>query len=284
VIAISARDRGSAVHEVLERFFDEVIAEGAPDPDQPWDAAHQARLRELVREVADELEAAGRTGRPLHWRLAREDLFVLLADFLSVDDDYRRTHGARPDAVELAFGIAGADPVVIDLPDDRRLRFRGLVDRVDRTDAGDLLVSDYKTGKGGAYVGLDASDPVQGGELLQLGLYAEAARQRYDPDAAVDAHYWMVDPGPAYARFGYPWTDERRQRFLDVVTAIVEGIEAGVFPAVPGEWDGYRNTHRSCTYCDFDRVCPRARGEQAVAKVDAPQLRRRDPLAWDGAE
>ena len=39
------------------------------------------------------------------------DLFVLLADFLSVDDDYRRTHGARPEAVELAFGIAGADPV-----------------------------------------------------------------------------------------------------------------------------------------------------------------------------
>ena len=71
---------------------------------------------------------------------------------------------------------------------------------------------------------------------------------------------------------------ERRQRLIDVVTTIVDGIDAGIFPAVPGEWNNFRNTHENCTYCEFDRVCSRDRGEHAEAKVGAPELRIRERL------
>ena len=88
----------------------------------------------------------------------------------------------------------------------------------------------------------------------------------------------MINGDVAFARFGYRWTPERRQRLIDVVTTIVDGIDAGIFPAVPGEWNNFRNTHENCTYCEFDRVCSRDRGEHAEAKVGAPELRIRERL------
>jgi hypothetical protein len=88
----------------------------------------------------------------------------------------------------------------------------------------------------------------------------------------------MVDPSVAFVRSGYPWTIDRRERFVDVLGTIVDGIEGGVFPVDPGEWNIWRGTHEMCAYCEFDAVCSRDRGEQAEAKVDAPALRVRHAL------
>ncbi|HSL57647.1 MAG TPA: PD-(D/E)XK nuclease family protein [Acidimicrobiales bacterium] len=276
VVELSALDRGSGVHAVLERFLLEVLADGPPDPDTPWSPAWRARLHEIAAEVFAELEASGRTGRPLHWRLERERLTALLDDWLTADDRFRATTGARPERVELPFGFDDVAPVEVALGDGRVVRFRGRADRVDVDPTGRRLVTDYKTGKGTEYRHLD-DDPVRGGTTLQLGLYSEAARQVLGASEAA-AHYWMVNDDAGFARRGYTWTDDRRQRFVEVVTAIVDGIEAGAFPAVPGEWDAFRGTYEGCRHCDFDAVCPRDRGEQAAAKVDAPELRVRARL------
>lgn len=277
VLELSALDRGSGVHEALEDFLREVIEAGAPEPDQPWTAAERARLREIAEEKLDEYERRGRTGRAVHWQLTRADLLALLDGFLDADDEHRATTRAVPEQVELPFGLDGAEPVTLTLPDGRELRFRGKADRVDRTRSGRMLVSDYKTGKGAKYEKLD-EDPVQGGTTLQLGLYAEAARQRLGA-TEVDAHYWMINDQVAFARRGYPWTDDRRDRFIEVLTAIADGIEGGIFPVVPGEWSNHFRTHDNCRYCEFDDVCVRDRGEQAEAKLAAPQLAARAPLA-----
>jgi ATP-dependent helicase/nuclease subunit B len=284
VVELSPLDRGSGVHTALEQFLAEAIAEGAPEPDEPWSDAHHERLHQIVDEVFAALEARGRTGRSLLWALAATELHAMLDEFLEVDDTYRAESASRPERVELPFGLDDAPPVVLTLPDGRTLEFRGRADRVDRADDGHLLVSDYKTGRGVGYIGIDEGDPVREGRLLQLGLYAEAAHQLLGA-SSTEAHYWMVDPRAGYERRGYAWTDERRARFVEVLATIVEGIEGGVFPLVPGEWDSWRGTHSSCAYCDFDRLCVRDRGEQAEAKVDAPELRVRDRLVWvDGEE
>lgn len=277
VVDLGPLDRGSGVHEVLERFVAEAIDEGVPAPDEPWTPAQHARLAAIAEEVFAAYEARGRTGRLVHWRLTKADLLALLDDFLHADDRYRAESRSRPVQVELAFGLDGAAPVVVPLPDGRAVAFRGRADRVDRAEDGRLLVSDYKTGRGDRYTDIATDDPVQAGTTLQLGLYAEAAIQHLGADAA-EAHYWMVDPRAAHARYGYEWSADRRRRFGDVLATIVDGIEAGVFPAVPGEWNIWRRTHESCTYCEFDPVCARDRGEQATAKVAAPELRRRDGL------
>lgn len=279
--AIDARDRGSLVHEILERFLAEAIDTGPPDPGQPWSPAQRARLGELAVEVFDRYEAMGRTGRPLGWRLERQRLLGVLDRFLDADQAHRAAWRSRPDRVELPFGVDGADPVVFELPDGRSLHFRGVADRVDRAEDGRWIVIDYKTGKGTKYRDLE-DDPFLGGTTLQLGLYSEAAHQLLGGDAAA-AYYWLVDD-PGSATPGYDWDDRRRERFGDLVSAMVEGIDAGVFAASPGEFDNRWNAHENCRYCDFDRICPTDRGEMAEAKVAAPELavRRRLHPADDG--
>jgi ATP-dependent helicase/nuclease subunit B len=280
VLDISPLDRGSGVHLALERFLLEVLEAGPPAPHEPWSPAHHARMREIAEDVFAGFEARGRTGRAVTWRLAKADVLAVLDEFLFFDDVYRAAMGARPERVELPFGLGDNEPVVLTLPDGRELRFRGLADRVDRAGDGSLIVTDYKTGRGDKYGDIATGDPVHAGTTLQLGLYAEAAIQRLGAGAA-SAYYWMVDPRGHYERYGYPWDGARRERFLAVTTAIVEGIEGGVFPLVPGEWNIWRGTHDECAFCEFDALCPRDRGEQAEVKAAAVELRVRDRLSWE---
>ncbi|MGY6500659.1 MAG: PD-(D/E)XK nuclease family protein [Acidimicrobiales bacterium] len=274
---LSALDRGSGVHSILERFFAEVIASGAPAPDEPWSADRRARLQEIAVEEFAALERSGRTGRAIGWRLERERLAALVDGFLTVDERYRATWRSRPAHVEMPFGLGGRPPVVIDLPDGRSVRFRGLADRVDSTDDGGWVVLDYKTGRGDKYRHLD-SDEFLGGTTLQLGLYAEAARQHLG-GGPTSSYYWMVDERAGFAPQGYDWTDERRERLVDLLEVMVDAIESGVFPAVPGEWSTRDNSYEGCRFCEFDRVCPGDRGLSAAVKVDAPQLAVRRRLA-----
>ena len=99
-----------------------------------------------------------------------------------------------------------------------------------------------------------------------------------------ETHYWMLSPGGDHLRQGYPWTAERRARFVEVVATIVEGIEGGSFPAWPGPWNSFFNTNDTCRHCEFDRLCPHDRDEMAEAKVAAPQLRVRAALAGVSAD
>ncbi len=275
IVDLSPIDRGSALHAVLERFVGEVIDAGGIAPATPWSATQRARAGELVDEVLADYEARGRTGRPLRWALTRTQLALLVDDFLTHDDAVRATLGSRPSRVELAFGLDDRPPVEVEVT-GRRVSFRGRIDRVDEAGPGRFVVSDYKTGKGG-YEKL-AKDPVDGGTTLQLGVYAEAVRQHLGADE-VDVAYWMVNPDARYARRGYAWEEPQRQRFTDVVGGIVEGIEAGAFPMVPGEWSGFHRSFDNCRYCEFDRVCPADRDEQAERKRAAPELAVRAVLA-----
>jgi len=152
-----------------------------------------------------------------------------------------------------------------------------MADRIDRSEDGRTFVTDYKTGKGKEYKGIDRDDPVKEGTTLQLGLYAEAARQLLGADE-VDAHYWLVNRAADHARVGYPWTDDRRERLVEILTVIADGIEGGEFATDPGEWDSFFGTNKNCGYCPFDSVCDRERGEHAIEKEAS--LTHRPGLVW----
>lgn len=278
LIDITPLDKGSGVHLVLETFIRELLESGEmPAPNQSWTATHRARVGALAEEIFDAYEAQGRTGRPVRWRITRDELLILLDEFLDADDVHRLSELATPVGVELPFGMGDAIPVVIDLPDGRSLRFRGMADRIDRSDDGRTFVTDYKTGKGKEYRGIEKGDPVKEGTTLQLGLYAEAARQLLGAEE-VDAHYWLVNRAANHSREGYPWTDERRDRLVEILTVIADGIEGGEFATSPGEFDSFIGTNKNCSFCQFDSVCDRERGEHAQAKE--PALTHRPGLVW----
>ena len=98
------------------------------------------------------------------------------------------------------------------------------------------------------------------------------------------ATYWMLDATTPSGRFaGYPWTDDRRARFIEVVHTIVDGIEDGVFVQVPGEWDIFFRTHDNCRVLRFDERLPAALvASTPTAKVAAPAARRPRPAARRG--
>jgi len=272
VTEISPAAKGTLVHLVLERFITEVLGrpEGAPAPNKPWTRADRARVRELAEDEFIAEEARGTTGRPLTWRRAQADILADLETFLTKDDEHRRSNDVRPARAEMAFGMGQEEPLTIELPGGRLLTFRGQADRVDAREDGRLVVLDYKTGKGDAYQHLE-EDPVQAGQNLQLGIYAEAAKAQLGSDQ-VEAYYWMISSRGSFKRHGYLWSEDKRSRFLDVTEAIVDGIESGMFAAQPGEYSTFWGTHDGCSFCDFDRICPRDRDDHQRAMADAPEL------------
>jgi hypothetical protein len=266
ITELGALDKGNVLHKVLEDFVREALDAGTvPAPGSPWSESQRRRIHEIGDDRFDRLERAGKTGRALLWTEQRRALHESLDRFLTVDDDRRAERGTTPDEVERAFGIDGVEPLSVALADGRSLRFRGRIDRIDRTVDGSPVVYDYKSGSGSKYKSWNEDeDAVFAGTVLQPAIYSEVVREP-SSDADIEASLWMLEPKDFDLKRVTMDTGARR-RFLDVATTIVDGVEAGAFPAVPGEWNGFFRTHSECRYCAFDTVCPVDRGEEAEAK------------------
>ncbi|HEX2038563.1 MAG TPA: PD-(D/E)XK nuclease family protein [Acidimicrobiales bacterium] len=269
-------EAGTLVHAALERFLAEAPARSSPE--QPWSAAERDLLAAILDEEFADAERRGITGRPLLWRIQRRRLRRDVLGFLDHDERARARHGVVPVAGELGFGLAheGEQPAVeVVTPAGRKLLFRGKVDRVDAApDGSRLVVLDYKTGSPQRYTTL-ADDPVQAGRSLQLPLYALAARARFG-DVPTEAAYWFVSERADYRRFPVTLDEQTNARFLAVLDAVADGVEAGVFPANPGKDDG-RRRHAHCAICPYDSVCPRDRRQawdRALADAASEPYRR----------
>jgi RecB family exonuclease len=286
---ISALDEGSLVHAILEEFVR--TARPRRGPDEPWDDADRAHMHAITETFCADAERRGVTGRPIAWRLARRRIDQTIERFLETDPVVRAHFGVVPDieGLELAFGIDGTEPVTVTLGDGRQVRFRGRIDRVDRSpDGRRVVVYDYKTGSKRTYAGLAEGDPVAGGTKLQLPVYALAAEQHHGVGDA-HAYYWFTAVDPEHALVGYA-ADRCRERFVETLTMIEDGVGGGCYPAVPGEraWNPWqeRDTFEHCGRCDFDRLCPVDRESAWARKFDAPGVApfRRLAVADDGPE
>ncbi|HZM39640.1 MAG TPA: PD-(D/E)XK nuclease family protein [Acidimicrobiales bacterium] len=277
-LQMSAMDRGSLVHEVLERFVASVLArlpDARPGPGDDWTAEDHALIRRIAEDVCDEFEARGATGRPVFWRRDRPQILALVDRFLDDDAARRRVDGTRPLAAEHAFGLGDDDAVEIGLHDGRTLRFRGSADRIDEGPDGGLVVLDYKTGRADDYRRLGPDNPDDRGTRLQLAVYAQAARAAVGrPDAPVRSEYWFVSERGGFARHGYQVDDAVLARVTTTLGTMVEGIEQGAFPPHP---DDQFRPWVVCPYCDPDgmgvaelrRQWERKREDPAVAAYAA---------------
>lgn len=278
ITEISALDRGSLWHAIVEDFIGESVtgAEHAREhPEHGWSEEDELRLRGHAERRYREYEELGRTGRQILWAIRREETDSDLQSFLREDEVLRADKRTVPTEVELPFGMdrgegSEASAAEVALSDGRRLRLRGLIDRVDTRNDGTPVVIDYKTGRAAKQSAFE-KDPVVGGTKLQLGVYAEAARQHYGTERA-EAYYWYTSTKGQFATAGYPWTPERRDRFIDALDTIVTGIETGVFPPNPGEYNAYYATFDNCSFCDFTRICPADRDEEFERAVASGRL------------
>jgi ATP-dependent helicase/nuclease subunit B len=255
-LQITPRDKGSLVHQALEDFILAVLERPVadrPGPHEPWSDSDRALMVSIGGRVCDDYERRGLTGRPIFWQQDRRRIITDLLRFLEADSSYRFIHGMRPLAAELQFGFARDEPdtVTLDLPDGRAVRFHGFADRVDVADDGSLHVLDYKTGKADTYRKLSEDNPDAQGQMLQLAVYGQAARLLHGtPETPVRAEYWFVSSRGRFERIGYSVTPEVLAHIGETLQAMVNGIEAGVFPSNPtAQSTSFRV---ECPYCDPD--------------------------------
>jgi hypothetical protein len=256
-LTITPLDKGSLVHDALERFLLEVLArpvDRRPAPGDPWTPADHVLLQEIGSALCDQYEARGMVGRPIFWTRDRRRILADLDRALQIDTDHRRTHGTAPMAAELGFGFSGEPlpAVELTLPDGRVLRVRGRIDRVDLGADGTIHVVDYKTGSlRGAYTELSPDNPVVRGTKLQLPIYGLAGRLAAEnPNADVHADYWFATTRGEFKRAGYRITSEVLETTVEVLDVIVRGIEGGVFPPHPSDLSTFLWV--DCHTCDPD--------------------------------
>lgn len=234
---ISPLTRGSLIHDTLDRWIAEALAEHAvPDPGRAWPQTWLERLHTIAADVARRLEQRGLAGRRVYWGRDQQVIARDLDTFAVFDENQRTAHGSTPIATEMPFGMVGAatPPVTVVLPDGRSIVVRGAIDRVDRTSSGGLVVIDYKTGSQRGYDGLSADDPTPGGAHLQLVLYAVAARTIIgDPQSRARGTYWFVTDRGGFDAVGYDVDPAVEAAVLGTVGRIVDGIAAGHFPLHP---------------------------------------------------
>ena len=215
------------------------------------------------------------------WERDRAALLADLGELL--DRDQARDAATRGHVVSSEFRFGFADTpsaVVVRLGDGTTVRLRGVIDRVERTDNGELVVIDYKTGAFGrfrsAIVGTRSrpADATGRGTMLQLPVYALAAAQHLGAHGAAHAAYWFITSSPGQ----WEWLPVRvdadlMDRFGEVVTTIVGGIRRGVFPGY-AEPQQDRSGYVPCRYCDPDGIgtadvataWKRKRGHPALAE------------------
>jgi len=252
---ISALERGSLVHNVLEEFINQALAGDIemPKPTESWSDLALEKLDAIASDMFDSAEARGATGGKNASVIAREILNSSLASFVEIDNKFRAKHGATPLATEFELNGYEDDKAAINL-DGASLKIRGYVDRIDLTEDDEIIVVDYKTGKSEKFKDLPMA--LVEGTKVQLPLYGQAASQVLDKPAKV-GEYWFVDEG---VHADLDLGGETRSVLHEALGRYVKGLSAGDFPTNPGEQVSWpRETFENCKWCDFENICGKDR-------------------------
>ena len=274
--AISAIDRGSLIHAILEEFFLKLKAEGRPAPGETYTQADRELMDALAREHFARVEALGQTGYRLAWLNEQTAIQLDLRTVLSKDEEFRSQLAVRPEFFEQGFGWSEGWPAAeVRLADGSLVRLRGYIDRVDLGE-GEAYVTDYKTGSNYSRKDFD-EDPVVAGTKVQLAVYSNAVRRYLEAAGrtagSVTASYWFISTKGKFSRIEVSDPDAADQRLAEIMGVVNQGLIAGAFPQVPGEDQGgipRRPAFSNCVFCDYNRICPTGRDQIYERKKDQP--------------
>ena len=259
---LSALDRGSMVHKILERFVKES------------DGSRIEALLDFAEQEFANMESSGITGRYLLWEMQKEAIRSGLSNFLDAEKEW---FGGN--APEIANAEVDFDDVGVDVDGLAEVRFRGKIDRLDII-GGEVRVRDFKTGSSRRYTSGDTAAnayTVGNGRALQLPVYVAAARRDY-PNSDITASYcFPLAEKPVYNARNY--NDEQQDVFHTTLRNILGAARNGIFPATPDGEGQFSNCH----WCDFNNLCPTRRRQIWERKGHDPKAQPFNQLGGQSA-
>ena len=226
-----ATTRGSVVHLALEKLFELPAPERTPE-------ALSAALREALVEYADHPDYVGLRLDEAAAATFERECTTLIERYFDMEDP------TQVEAIGLELRMAAAVG---------SLELRGIIDRLDLDADGELVVTDYKTGR--------------------------APSGRFEQKSLAGVHFYsflceaVLGRRPAKIRLMYLSSGEtietvptaQSTRFIDTRTSAVwKAVERACTTG-----DFRPNRSRLCDWCNFQRWCPAFDGDPDLAATEA---------------
>lgn len=252
---LDARQRGSLVHKLLETLFarltDEKLAPGILTAE---------RITALLHEVCDEIlpRAAERYGfrpGPL-WEREQAELRAELAAYMAWEREPAQTGSFRPFLQEVRFGLGGDmgeyGAVEIMGLEGEAIALHGVIDRIDRDEAGRLRVIDYKTSS----IRLSGKD-IAAGRALQSALYAWAVEQLIPDSQGVAVTAYRHTGSREQSGAIQPYSDDGGaliQQAAARAVGFAAAAREGWFAALPSRGSAGKACGETCDFLGLCRV------------------------------
>ena len=261
---LSALDRGSLIHDILDQFLTQFSEALIGDVDR----AHlNAELRSIAEQCCKAAEQRGEGGYPLVWEFDKAAIFEDLDQWLELELAQQSGSDLHPHAFEVRFGPnwygddSPADGYSVDEPlevhfDGGTLRFHGRIDRIDwNADVSAFRVVDYKTGRSSK----EGEDQFTQGQTLQLPIYllaASHALRQHGVEVSTEAgqaeYFYATRRGEfRQVQFSGKTLERRKADFEQLLSDMTGQIARGDFHAEPGK------NGDNCRYCLGREVCDR---------------------------
>ena len=210
--------RGTTAHLALQRLYD------LPAPERTAETLYSL-FREAWTEIRSTEEYQGLFESIDEERRWGVDSMALLANYFSVEDPAE----VEPLDRELDM-LEDLDGIVI----------RGILDRIDRDEDGNLVITDYKTGKA-------PPERYALSSFFALKIYALLIRRRLNETPSEVRLMYLNAPTMYRLAIDDAQLDAMDRQLRALWTAIERATETGNFPPRPG---------KLCNWCSFQDICP----------------------------
>jgi len=261
-----AATKGSMVHLALEHLM------GRPPAERTVDAALDD-LRRAHREMADDPELTA-------LQLDDEQEAAFLASAETLVRNYFRLEDptqVRGNGLELMLGtditvdVQGRDASGKRITTPHNLHIRGIIDRLDIDDDGEITVVDYKSGRA-------PSERFEQGRLSGVHFYAYLCERFLGKTPAKVQLLYLADPVIITATPSAQSIRGLGRRVEAIWSTVVQACEKESFRPNPG---------KLCAYCSYHAYCPAQGGSLdalpgATGVAQPVELRPRPATGTDG--
>lgn len=259
---LNPMQRGSLLHTLLEKTLRKLQKRGLRLAEEHTDDVMTA-LEESCSEVFPSAHMRyGFQPTPL-WTYEQEELHRLLHVYLTWECSENKG-GYFPFLQEAKFGIKDSEqgPYLVET-EEGSFYLRGVIDRIDKDNYGNLLVIDYKSGSS------EYNKPdIENGIALQTALYALAAQHFWanEDEKIKKSEYRHLPKRSSSGSLDFEDRVEENETVFKAVQKAYEHIQRirkGNFPSATEK--PIRGRHSCTAYCDFAPFCRVSR--QSISKA-----------------